>query len=73
MIGNGIWFHYHQVDTLHVCISRLWLCCRSEGGWKEENYFSFCAVDGGACDKLIGDNVISNKSARVNRVNECLN
>jgi len=59
------------VDTLHDCMSGMWLRFRSEGGWKEENFFSFCAVDGGACVTLIGDNVISNKSARVDRVNEC--
>ena len=61
------------MDTLHVCMSGMWLCFRSEGGWKEDNLFSFSAVDGGACGTLIDDNVTSNKSARVNRVNECLN
>jgi len=61
------------VDTLHVCMSGMRLRFRREGGWKKENFFSFCAVDGGACGTLIGDNVISNKSARVNRVSECLN
>lgn len=63
----------HQVDVLHVCMSRLWLRYRSEGGWKEKKYFSFCAAVGGACDTLTGNNVSSNKSARVNRVNKCLN
>jgi hypothetical protein len=61
------------VDILHVCMSRLCLHIRREGGWKEGNYFSFSPADGGANDALNGDNVTSNESARVNRVNECLN
>jgi len=71
--GNGIQFHYHQVDTLHIYMYRLWLRFRSEGGWKEEKYLSFSGADSGECGTVIGDIVTSNKSARVNRVNECLN
>jgi len=37
------------------------------------NNFSFSPDDGCAYDTLDGDNVTSNESARVNRVNECLN
>lgn len=61
------------MDILHVSMSGLWLRFRSEGGWKEGNYFSFFPADGGAYDTLNGDEVTSNESARVNRVNECLN
>jgi hypothetical protein len=58
---------------VHVCISKLRFNSRSEGGWKEVKFFPFSAVYGVTCSTVIGDNVTSNKSARVNRVNECLN
>jgi hypothetical protein len=51
----------------------MWLHYGSEGGWKEDKFFSCYAVDGGVWGTVIGENVTSNKSARVNRVNECLN
>jgi hypothetical protein len=71
--GNGNRLSYHQVETLHIGMSRIWHRFRREEGWNKEKYFTYSAAVGVACGKIIGVIVTSNKSARVNRVNECLN